>query len=137
MTATSVSIDLSGPFFQRDPGKTLRRNITKMVQGLAEEGERSARAAFQSGEGGRRPISRLGGRVSEHIIGRTRSLSGRQWRASAVISVNNSGLSAREGVALMAAASVVEGRTHIFRGLARIVRQSRAVLYADLTKGLE
>lgn len=137
MTGTAVTVELSGPFFQRDPGKTLRGNIERMMEGLAGEGERAARDGFRASDGGRLPISQLRDHSSAHVIGRTVSLAGRQWRATAVVSINNSGFSPVQGVSLMAAAASVEGRIHVMRNLARTLRSSRAVLLADLTKGLE
>lgn len=134
---TSVTVDLSGPFFERDPGKTLRGNIEKMMEALAAEGERSARSALQSSEGSRAPIRLIGDHVSAHVVGRVRSRAGKKWRASAVVQVYNEGLDQRRGRSLMAAASVVEKRTRVFRNLRRSIAQARAVLAANLTEGIE
>lgn len=137
MTGTSATIDLSGPFFQKDPALTLRGNIQRMMAALAEEGEKSARDAFGQSESSRQPISLLGDRVSAHVKGRVVSLAGKQWRASAVVSINNSGFAASQGVSLMAAASSVERRTHVMRNLSRSIRTARAILAANLTAGIE
>lgn len=133
-------IELSGPFFQRDPGLTLRGNIERMVQAIADEGASSARQSLQAGEGSRATITALGDRVSDHVIGRTHarpSRGGRQWRASAVVQVYNEGLDAASSRSLMAAASSVERRVRTFRSLAGSLRRSRAVLTANLTAGIE
>jgi hypothetical protein len=156
VSGVSLSVELTGPFFQRDPGLTLRGNIERMMQGIAEEGERSARDAFRSTEGARAPISYGQGRVADHVIGRVVSRTGKKWRASAVVSVNTlHGFSPRDAVAIMAAgagrhverigpgrgghgiASGAEQQTHIMRSLAKTLRSSRAVLIADLSKGIE
>lgn len=137
MTGTPVTVELSGPFFQRDPGETLRGNIERMMQGLAEEGEKAGRDGFAATQAGRLPISQLGDRVSGHVVGRVVSLRGRRWRATAVVSINNFGYTPIQGISLMAAASSVERRTHVMRNLARSIRSSRAVLNANLTKGIE
>ncbi len=133
-------VELSGPFFQRDPGLTLRGNVRKMMAALAEEGEREAIAAYRQGSTGRAQVSRLGGRVADRIVGRIHarpSKGGKEWRASAVIQVYNEGLSAADSMSLMAAAARVERQTRGFRSLYRSVRNARAVMAADLTKGLE
>jgi len=139
MTKTTVTahVDLSGPLFQRDPGKTLRGNIRKMMAGVAAEGERIVRENLRAGQAGRAPISALGDRVADHAIGRVTSLTGKHWMATAVVSVNNSGFSPKQGISLMAAASSVEGRSHAFRALYRDLQRSRAVARANLTEGLE
>jgi hypothetical protein len=132
-----LTVELTGPFFEHDPGKTLRGNIEQMMEGVAEEGQRLVRSVLAAGESTREPIARLSpDRVSQHAIGRVRSLSGKKWRATAVISVNNSGLSRVQGISLMAAASSLEGRFHAFRRTASAIRRARAILNADLTKGL-
>jgi hypothetical protein len=133
---TSVTVELSGPFFQHDPGETLRENITRMMEALAQEGERAARDAFRATQADRQPISLLGDRISDHVEGRVVSVRGKRWRASAVVSVHNDGFSALLGKSLMAAASEAERETHIFRSLARNIRNARAT-YADLAKGIE
>lgn len=144
MKGVSVQVELSGPFFKHDPAETILQNVGHMMEGLAEEGERSARAALASGDGSRAPISRIGGHISDHIVGRVISFdpAGKRWRAAAVVSVpnprwNHSNYDAKESKALMAAASVIEGRTRVFRNLARSIRSSRAVLRANLTAGIE
>lgn len=139
MTAVAQKVEFSGPFFTRDPGATLRGNIVRMMQGIAEEGEAAVQKALGQGEGGRLPISHgvQPSRVSGHAIGRVRSLSGKPWAATAVISINNSGFSAGEGISLMAAAAKVEAETHAFRRTATALRSARAMLRANLTEGIE
>lgn len=137
MVTVSTHVDLEGPLFRRDPGLTLRGNIRKMMAGVAAEGERIARQNLGAGQSGRAPISALGDRVADHVHGRTESLRGKQWMATAVISVNNSGYSQAQGISLMAAASNVERQTHAFRSLYRDLQGSRAVARANLTAGIE
>ena len=134
--AVKVQVDLSGPFFQRDPAATFGENVRRMLDGIAQEGERAIQAALGAGTG-RAPISLIGDRVAQHVVGRTRSLSGKRWAMTAVVSVNNSGWSPRQGVALMAAASTLERRFHPFRKTASQLRSARAVLAANLTRGIE
>lgn len=132
----ATSIDKTGPFFTHDPAKTFRANARVMLTALAEEGQEDVRVQLRQGEGSRAPIRLLGGRVSGHAIGRVRSLGGKPWALTAVISVNNSGFSARQGISLMAAAASLERRFHSFRRTASRLRSARAVNRAELTKGL-
>lgn len=135
--AVKLEVDLSGPFFTRNPGLTLRGNIARMMEGIASEGERLVRQDLARGESARATIRRLGDRVSGHAIGRVTSLSGKHWLATAVLSVNNRGYSRAQGISLMAAASSLESRQHSFRRVAQAIRRSRVILNANLTAGLE
>lgn len=136
MTA-GVQIDFDGPLFRVDPGKLIIENVRTMMEAFAQEGADSARQALRAGEGSRQLVRALGDRVSDHVIGRVQSRSGRKWTAAAVVQVYNEGLSAGESRSLMAAASVVERRTRAFSGVARQLRSARSVLTANLTKGIE
>lgn len=134
--AITTTIDLSGPFFRNDPGKTFRQNVRLLMERIAEEGEADVTAQLRAGESSRAPIRRLGDRVSDHVIGRTRSLTGKRWAVSAVVSVNNSGLSQAQGISLMAAAASVEQRTRACRRTTSRLRRARAVNRAELLKGI-
>lgn len=134
--AIATTIDLSGPFFRKDPTKTFRQNIRVLMDAIAAEGEEDVKAQLRAGNAGRKPIRRLGDHTSDHVIGRTRSLKGKRWAVTAVVSVNNSGYSRAQGVSLMAAASSVESRTHAFRRTAARLRKARAVNSVELTKGM-
>ena len=103
---------------------------------LVAEGEADVRAQMRSGR--RRPISHgvSPDRVAEHVDGRVRSLAGSQWAVTGVISVNNSGFSQAEGIALMAAAAVVERQTHAFRRTTSRLRSARAINETELLKGI-
>ncbi len=90
----TARIDFEGPFFKVDPGETMLKNLQKMMEGIAQEGAASARSAYAAGEGSRALVRVGQDRVSEHIIGRTTSRSGRQWVSAAVVQVYNQGLSA-------------------------------------------
>lgn len=131
-----TTIDLSGPFFEADPSKTFRQNVRLMLDALAEEGERDVKAQLAQGEPRRYPLGMGLGRVSRHAIGRTRALDNKQWAMTAVISVNNSGLTPVQGIKLMAAASYLEGEVHAFRRTAGRLRRARAINTAELAKGL-
>lgn len=129
----TTSIKFDGPFFTGDPAKTFRTNIRAFMDTVAAEGEADVKAQMAVGTGSRAPIRALPAqRVSDHVRGRTKALDGKRWAVTAVVSVNNSGFSAREGISLMAAASRVESQTGAFRRTAsrlrRVAKQAGAVL---------
>jgi len=130
---STASVDFSGPFFRKDPEKTIMENMHTFMQGIADEGAKAAREGLMTGSGGRAMIRELGDRVADHVIGRTSALSGKRWAAAAVIQVLNEGYDDRAGTSLMAAASYVEGRTAAIRRVTRNINANKA----DLTKGLE
>jgi hypothetical protein len=136
MARTGSHIDVSGPFFQRDPRKTFRANVRVMMRRIEEEGEADVIQQQHVGEGSRAEISHGLGRVSQHVVGRVTSVTGRPWQVTAVVSVNNSGFSGAEGIALMAAASRVEAETHAFRRTTTRLRKARAINAAELLKGI-
>jgi hypothetical protein len=131
-----TSIVLSGPFFTNDPRKTFRQNARVMLDRLSEEGEADVKLQMHAGQSGRAPIAVGGGRVADHVIGRVQSLRGRAWQVTAVVSVNNSGLSRAGGISLMAAAANVERETHAFRRTTSRLRRARAINAAELLKGI-
>lgn len=128
---TKVTVDLSGPLFQRDPSLTVKGNIRRMMQGLAEEGEK----AIQS-EIGTLNLPRSKGWTQAHAVGRVTSYAGKRWWLNAVISANTDGMDRATAIRTKAAASSVEGRYHPFRRTANALKRSRAVLSANLTEGL-
>jgi hypothetical protein len=121
-----LQVDLSGPLFSRDVKKTVRQNIRRMLEGLAEEGERLARSAW--------PV--LTGAGRDHTEGRVRSLTGKPWFLTAVISAQhvypwpNGGAKQYRG-------GKAERRVGMFRRTATAIRRSRAVISANLVEGLE
>lgn len=132
---TPTTIDVSGPFFERDVHKTFYENARAMMEAMAAEGEADVKA--QLAPGNRRPIRLLGDRVSDHVRGRVRSVAGKRWWLNAVVSVNNIGFNRPEGISLMAAAGTVERETGAFRRTSSRLGRARAVNRAELTKGLE
>lgn len=134
---TITTIRYDGPFFRKDPARTFRQNIRTMLDATAQEGATDVRAQLAAGNASRAPIRYIGDHVSAHVVGRVHSLSGKPWAVTAVVSVNNSGYSKRAGIALMAAASEVEGRTGAFRRTQTRVRRAKAVNAAELLKGIE
>jgi hypothetical protein len=132
----ATSIDMSGPFFRSNPVKTWRENVKDFMDEIAEEGQEDVQTQLRAGEGDRLPISAgvAPARVSGHVVGRTQNLSGKRWGTTAVVSVNNRGLTRKQGIALMAAAARLEARLHVFRRTATRLR--KAGKSVDLLKGL-
>lgn len=128
-----LQITLEGDFFSRDPSKTFGANVRDMMDALAAEAEKSVRAEIVS-RAGSMPYST--GWTARTIRGRTRSLTGKRWRVSAVISADTSGMSRRDAIRTKAAAASIEARWRPFRRTAAAMRRSRAVLAANLTKGM-
>jgi hypothetical protein len=129
------SITKDGNFFRKNPVKTWRDNVTDFMVTIADEGDKDVTGQLRAGQGGRQTISAgvQPARVADHVVGRVRSLSGKQWKATAVVSVNSRGLSGKQARALMAAASSLESRIHAFRKTTGRLRRAKA----NLLKGLQ
>jgi hypothetical protein len=78
-----TEVELDGPFFTVDPGKRFRQNARDMLQAVADEGQRAvqARAPYYTGTKGD-PTAH----IRDDIVGRTKSLSGKPWALTAVVS---------------------------------------------------
>jgi hypothetical protein len=124
-------VDLSGPFFRSDPAKTFRKNIRDFMDEIAKTGEADVVAQMRAGQGGRAEI-RGGGRVADYVRGRTSSISGKRWAVTAVVSVRPTG-DRKRAIAIMAAASEIEAREHIFRRTTSRLRKAKTNLLKGLT----
>ena len=140
----TTGVTLEGPFFRRDPGKTLRGNVRDLMDALAEQGDRDVEQG-------------LAGHVTPHpwySVGRTSSLSGKRWGTWARISPVTKGLSKADAIRAMAILAGrhdgvgsdgrdrgttrgIEPQFHPFRKAKSNVYRARALLTADLTKGLD
>jgi hypothetical protein len=134
MTDLSATVTLSGPFFERDPGKTLRGNVRSLMDALAESMESDVKSGIEANEGS---MPFYTGWTTQHVVGRTVSLSGNRWGTWARVSANTSGMSAADAKRTKAAAAGIERRFHPFRKAKSNVYRARALLTADLTKGLD
>ena len=130
MVAVTSRITFSGPFFTKDPRKTVRGNIRDMLDDLAAEMEQDVKGQIK-GHAGQMP--RYSGWTHDHVRGRTESLSGKRWALSAVVSADSSGMDRSTAIRTKAAAATIERRWHPFRRTATAVRRIKA----DLAKGLE
>lgn len=133
MPRPKLTVDLSGPFFTKDPAKTFRENVRRMLEGLAEEGANTVRAAWPKGS---TPADPHPGAGAAGTIGRIKSLSGKPWAMTAVVSATfvypwpHGGQKQYRG-------GKAEARVGMFRRTANAMRSSRTVLAANLVEGLE
>src|SRR4051812_37120929 len=114
-----ATVDLTGPFFQGDPGKTFLQNVEKMMQALAVEGAAAAKHNFLEGSATRALVRMTDDRVADHVIGRTTAISGKQWMTAAVVQVSREGLDAAGSRSLFAAASTIARKTKAISSLTR------------------
>lgn len=131
---SKVEVDLTGPFFTADVAKTLRENMRQALEGLAEEGERLVKSQF--------PVYTGRGRAG--VVGRVKSLDGRPWFLTAVVSQQYVYPWGKHGLRGFAGRSQAEYRggkleaqRKMFRRTATAMRRSVKILRANLTKGLE
>lgn len=140
MTEIRTATAFSGPFFERDPKETVRQNIRDMLVALAAEGQSQVQAVF--------PVKTGAGRAG--VVGRVQSMTGKPWYLNAVVSEQHvypwgthRGATIRSGrrrVANHGAAEYrggkLERKLGMFARVNRQLQQSRAVIAADLSKGL-
>lgn len=134
-TKIASTIDMGGPFFTYQPGKTFRQNVRVLMADIAREGEADVKAQLAQGQATRKPMRLVDpDRVSGHVVGRVKNLRGKPWALNAVVSVNNSGLTKAQGQQLMAAAASIEARFHIFRRTSSRLRKANKTNAAELLK---
>lgn len=130
-----AKVELSGPFFTKDPGKTVRANIVDFLDRLAEYGEGRIRKAI-AGKAGKMP--NYTGWTHDHVVGRTRAelaRGGKRWVSVAVVSANTDGMTRKDAIRTKAAGASIEARWRPFKSAAFAMgAKARTV---DLTKGLE
>lgn len=131
---TTVRVDFTGPFFERDPKKTLRQNIRTMLGALSEEMETDVKAQMDGKAGS---IPSWTGWSRNHVVGRVESLSGKSWALTAVVSSNTAGMGRDDAIRTRAAAASIEARFHPFRRTTSRAKRARAVIVANLTAGME
>lgn len=128
-------IELSGDFFRHDPGKTLYANIGAMLEGLAAEMQDVLRSDIEAHAGG---MADYTGWTHDHTFGYVDSpRTGKHWALWAAVATVTDGMSKKDAIRTKAAAATIERRWHPFRQVKSAVYRSRAVLRADLVKGLD
>ena len=134
MGTITSHVDFSGPFFERDPAKTFADNVRDYIGEIVADMAADVRQQVAQGESGRAPIRAIdNARVSQFVRGRVESLSSKPWHYHGVVSPDRTGLSAKQAIALYAAASQVEKRTKAFARTSRATKRQRT----NLTKGME
>jgi len=131
----TLKVELSGPFFTHDPGKTLSHNVMDMLDKLAAEMEREVKRQI-AGHAGEMP--RYTGWSHDHTVGYTSNrTTGKRWRTFAAVGAVTAGMSKEDAIRTKAAAATIEKRWHPYRSVKSGIYRSRALLTADLAKGLD
>lgn len=131
----SVKWELSGNFFTHDPRKTLYANLRDMLDTAAGEMEDEARRVIDANQGAMRYWT---GWTAEHTVGYTTSAkTGKRWTSWAAVGLPTAGMSRKDAIRTKAAAASIERRFHPFRQVKQGLYRSKALLTANLTKGLE
>ena len=73
-----VRIEYSGPFFEKDIRKTFRQNARELVAAIAEDGASMVRSNL--------PRSAEAPHYADYVEGRVKSLKGKPWALTAVVS---------------------------------------------------
>lgn len=124
--ALKTTIRFEGGFFEKDPAATVRQNIRSMLAALVKEGAEDVRDHY--------PVETGAGRAG--VVGRVASQTGKPWFLHGVISETHPYHWAGGG-AKRYLGGKSEAKYHMFRRTASRVRAMRAVISADLAKGLE
>lgn len=132
---TQTRIELEGPFFTHVPGDTLYKNIGHMLDALSEEMESAVRGEISAHAGS---MPRYTGWSWAHTLGYTTSpKTGKHWATWAAVGAVTAGMDATDARRTKAAAASIEARWHPYRRVKSAVYRMRALLSADLTKGLD
>ena len=131
------SISYSGPFFSRDVKKTFRANARDLVTAIAEDGERMVKDNLTPGHG------RVSGRYADAVEGRAKSLSGKKWALTAVVtSTRHLEMPNFRGYGTFLE-SGKRGKVQttfpglwVYKRVASLLRRRSKAARADLTKGL-
>lgn len=131
----TTKVTLEGDFFSRDPVKSYRQNIRDMLEALSVEMEEQVKSQIGSHQG---EMPRWSGWTHDHTKGYvTGAMSGRRWQYWAAVAAYTSGMSKADAIRTKAAAVTIEKRWHPYRNVKSGVYRARALISADLAKGLE
>jgi hypothetical protein len=128
-----TTISMTGPFFEKDPGATLRQNMRTMVAAMADEGVADVRAQIVSHAG---EMPKYTGWTADHIIGRSESRTGKQWSLWAAVAMDTSGMDAKTAKRTQAAAATIANRWSPWRKTRNRLMRSRHINKAELLKGI-
>lgn len=127
---------LAGPFFEKDPTKTFRQNLRDMMDALAKEAEKDVRAQITSAH------------VNPNVKGYTTGTkTSKRWATSMAVNLLPTGTKAEsiQNAAILygrrkgnhGTTVGIEAKSHPFARTARAIRSMRAIMAANLTKGIE
>lgn len=128
----TTKVELSGDFFTKDPERTIRENIGDMLEALSVEMESQVKREIASHN-----MPRSVGWSYAHTVGYVVSpKTGRHWRYWAAVGALTTGMDKKDAKRTKAAAASIERRWHPYRRVKSGVYRARAVVSADLSKGL-
>ena len=134
---SGLSVEYTGPLFTKDVRKTFRANARDLVTAIAEDGEGLVKAELTVGHG------RLTGRYADAVEGRARSLAGKKWALTAVVSsTRHLEMPNFRGFGTFLESGARGKVQSTFRGLwvykrvASLLRRRSKAARADLVKGL-
>jgi hypothetical protein len=134
---TLKGVKFEGPFFESDPAKVFADNVQDFMQRVADAGEADVRArlsAYPRKTHGRRTEGR--DPVQSYIEGRVRSLGGKRWRKTAVVSPVPRSLGRAGVISLRAATAYIERNRHPFRSTRTAIRRVTRDAARALLRGL-
>lgn len=134
MVAVQTKVELEGPFFTHKPGDTLYQNIGRMLDGLAEQMDEKVSEQIRAHAS---EMQFYTGYTLEHVVGYTTSpTTGKHWATWAAVGVPTAGMGRADAIRTKAAAAGIERRWHPFRNVKSAVYRAKAIISADLAKGL-
>jgi hypothetical protein len=130
-----VWVEANGPFFEKDVKRTLYSNIGEMLDKVAAFMEHDVKEQVAGHEG---DMPYWTGTSLAHIEGyRVSKRTGKHWSLWAAVGSVTAGMSRKHAIRTKAAAASIEARWHPYRRTKGNIYRSRAVISADLTKGLD
>jgi hypothetical protein len=133
--SVTTKVELSGDFFRRQPGKTLRMNVRDMLDALSGWMEGEVRSQIESHAG---EMPGWTGWSRDHTIGYTTSAkTGKRWGQWAAVGAVTAGMSRGDAIRTKAAAASIERRWHPYRKVKSAVYRARPIIQANLAKNLE
>ncbi len=126
-----TTIDMTGPFFTRDPRKTFRANIRVLMKAIAEEGEADVKAQIG-------PHNRTG-KTQAGVVGRVTALTGKTWAVTAVVSQTRVfpwKVHRNSRAQAIYRGGRLEAKVHMFRRTTGRLRRARAINRVELTRGM-
>ena len=130
----TARFEASGPFFERQPGATLRQNVMRMLDEMAEWMEHETDSSIAS-HASQMPFY-TGWTVAKNTGYTTSKKTGRRWTTYAAVGTVTAGMNAKDAIRTKAAAATIERRWHVWRNLKSGLYRARPLITADLAKGL-